>query len=197
MLFGLVVFIAAWLPMVLTAGAGAAAQHTILLWPFQFLVIAAALSSVSTRVAATLTVLLCGANLVVTNQYYADLIRNGGGIRWTDAIYKLDEYLMELHSPRIVIADWGILETINLLSQGETPVIAFAADDVKTMERMLSNPRHIFVAHTPAYAVLPQLRGALEDEARRQGYREVPIRSIQDRNGRSIFEIFRFRKVHL
>jgi len=197
MLFGLVVFIAAWLPMVLTAGAGAAAQHTILLWPFQFLVIAAALGSVSTRLAAALTVLLCVSNLALTNQYYADLIRNGGGIRWTDAIYRLDQYLMKLHAPRVVIADWGILETINLLSEGETPVIAFAADDVKTIERILSNPRHIFVAHTAPYAVLPQLRGALEDQARRQGYREVPIRSIQDRNGRSIFEIFRFRKVHL
>jgi 4-amino-4-deoxy-L-arabinose transferase-like glycosyltransferase len=197
MLFGLVVFFAAWLPMVLTAGAGAASQHAILLWPFQFLVIAAALSSVSTRVAAALTVLLCASNLAVTNQYYADLIRNGGAIRWTDAIYTLDEYLAKLHAPRIFIADWGILETINLLSEGETPVIGFAADDVKTIERMLSNPRHIFVAHTAPHAVLPQLRGALEDQARRQGYREVLIRSIQDRNGRSIFEIFRFRKVHL
>jgi hypothetical protein len=42
-LFGLIVCAATWLPMVLTAGAGGAAHHAILLWPFQLLPIAAVL----------------------------------------------------------------------------------------------------------------------------------------------------------
>jgi hypothetical protein len=42
MLFGLIASVGTWIPMALTAGAGAAAQHTILLWPFPILVIAVA-----------------------------------------------------------------------------------------------------------------------------------------------------------
>jgi 4-amino-4-deoxy-L-arabinose transferase-like glycosyltransferase len=197
MLFGLAALIGTWLPMALTAGAGAAAHHVILLWPFHFLVLAAALSRVSARVAAALTILLCGVNLAITNQYYADLIRNGGGIRFTDAIYTLDEYLARAKAPRIFIADWGIIEAINLLSEGETPVVGVEGNNAAARERMLSDPRNIFVAYISGNAVFPEVRGDLEDRARREGYKEEPIGAIHDRNGRIIFEIFRFRKVHL
>ena len=77
--------------MVLTAGAGAAAHHIILLWPFQFLAIAAALAAIPwTWAAAAATVVLCASNLAVTNEYYWELVRNGPDIRWTDAIYPLN-----------------------------------------------------------------------------------------------------------
>ena len=92
-LFGLIACAATWLPMVLTAGAGGAAHHVILLWPFQLLPIAAVLARIPAAPAALVTALLCGSNLAVTNQYYADLIRNGPGVRWTDAMDPLQRYL--------------------------------------------------------------------------------------------------------
>ena len=45
-LFGLIACAATWLPMVLTAGAGKAAQHVILLWPFHLIPIAAVLAQI-------------------------------------------------------------------------------------------------------------------------------------------------------
>jgi len=197
MLFGLVALIGTWLPMALTAGAGAAAHHVILLWPFHFLVLAVVLDRTPVRVAAALTILLCAVNLAITNQYYADLIRNGSGIRFTDAIYTLDEYLARAKAPSIFIADWGMVETLNLLSEGETPVVELDTNAAAARERILSDPRNIFVAHTPDNAVFPETRVALEDRARREGYKEEPIGVIPDHNGRVIFEIFRFRKIHL
>jgi hypothetical protein len=197
MLFALLAFTATWLAMVLTAGAGGAAHHVILLWPFQFVVIAVALSRVPLTAAIAGTILISGASLAVTNEYYAEVIRNGPAIRWTDAIYPLDRYLAKLKAPGIFIADWGILETLNLLSEGDTPVIAAEGADSSTMNRMLENPAYVFVAHTAAFAIHPLARTALEATAQQTGYREERIDTIYDRNGRATFEIFRFRKVHL
>src|ERR1035437_1783675 len=51
-LFGLLACAGTWLPMVLTAGAGAAAHHVILIWPFSFLAIAATLAAIPWRAAS-------------------------------------------------------------------------------------------------------------------------------------------------
>lgn len=196
-LFGLVACIATWLPMVLTSGAGAAAQHVILLWPFHLIPIAAALSRVPAATAALITALLCGSNLAVTNQYYADLIVNGPAIRWTDAMDPLQRYLTDLHARKIVAADWGFLETMNLLSEGELPMSYADATSEQVLDSLLRDPANVFVAHTPGFTFHPQERAALEDLARRENYQQERITTILDRNGRPTFDIFRFRKVHV
>jgi hypothetical protein len=184
--------------MVLTAGAGAAAHHVILLWPFQFLAIAAALAAIPIRwVAVAATVLLCAANLAVTNEYYWELVRNGPDIRWTDAVYPLERRLETLRSPDIYIIDWGIFETINLLSDNAAPVRQLDWSDQDNLRKVVSDPRAAFVAHTPKYAYFPQQRATLEDIAQSAGYEEVPIEIIYDRNGRPTFDVFRFRKIPL
>jgi hypothetical protein len=193
-LFGLLAAVGTWIAMALTAGAGAAMQHTILLWPFPVLAIAVALSRAPVRVAWAAAILICAANLAVTNQYYALFIRNGGAIRWTDAIFPLDQYLAHVRAENIFVIEWGITETINLLSEGETPVAATNLSDPEVVRRMLANPRYVFVAHTREHAIQPERRAALEDAARAAGYQEVPVQTIADRFGRPTFEIFRFRK---
>lgn len=197
-LFGLLAFGATWLPMLLTAGAGAAAHHVILLWPFHFLAIAAALAAIPWQwIAAVLTLMLCAANLAVTNEYYWQLVRNGPDIRWTDAVFPLERLLESLRSPDIYIADWGIFETINLLSDNTAPVRAVDWSNQETLRKIVADPRAAFVAHTATYAYFPQQRAALEDAAGNAGYEEVPIEIIYDRNGRATFDVFRFRKIPL
>ncbi|HEV8144798.1 MAG TPA: hypothetical protein VGP79_00380 [Bryobacteraceae bacterium] len=194
MLFGLIASVGTWIPMALTAGAGAAAQHTILLWPFPILTIAVALAYAPVRLAWAAVVLLCVSNLALTNQYYALFIHNGGAIRWTDAIFELDKYLATVKTDNIFVMDWGVIETINLLSEGETPVVAPKMSDPAWVRRSLTNPRYVFVAHTPGFAIQPENRAVLEAAARAGGYREVPLQTIGDRNGRPTFEVFSFRK---
>lgn len=197
-LFGLIVCVATWLPMVLTAGAGAAAQHVILLWPFHLMMIAAALDRIPLRAAVTgLTVLLCASSAAVTNQYYTDLIRNGPTMRWTDAMDPLLRFLTDMHARRIYVADWGIIETMNLLSEGALPMQQSDLSRDDAIRGMLRDPRNVFVAHAKGAAMHPNERAALEDLAQRDEYIEEPVATIMDRNGRPAFDVFRFRKLHL
>jgi len=197
-LFGLLAFAGTWLPMVLTAGAGGAAHHVILLWPFHFLAIAAALAAVPWRwIAVAVTVVLCSANLAVTNEYYWELVSNGPDIRWTDAIYPLERRLETLRSPDIYIVDWGIFESINLLSDNTASVRAVDFTNQESVLKIVSDPRAAFVAHIARYAYFPQQRAMMEDIAGSAGYEEVPIEIIYDRNGRATFDVFRFRKIPL
>jgi 4-amino-4-deoxy-L-arabinose transferase-like glycosyltransferase len=197
-LFGLLAFGGTWLPMVLTAGAGGASHHVILLWPFQFLAIAAALAAIPwTWIAGALTFVLCAANLAVTNEYYWELVQNGPDIRWTDAFYPLEHRLETLRSPDIYIVDWGIFETINLLGDNATPVRAVDWSNQDILRKIVSDPRAAFVAHTAPYTYFPQQRATIEDAAASGGYEEVPIEIIYDRNGRATFDVFRFRKIPL
>ncbi len=197
-LFGLMVCVATWLPMVLTAGAGAAAQHVILLWPFHLLMIAAALDQLPWRgVTALATLLLCASSMAVTNTYYVDLIRNGPTLRWTDAMDPLHRFLTDMRARRIYVADWGILETMNLLSEGALPIRSADLGSDAGIRAMLLDPRNVFVAHAKGAAIHPNERAALEDFARREEYVEEPVTTIQDRNGRPAFDVFRFRKLHL
>src|SRR5581483_7012282 len=196
-LFGLVACAATWLPMALTAGAGAAAQHVILLWPFHLIPIAAVLSRISRVPAAFAAALLCASNLALTNQYYADLIVNGPAIRWTDAMDPLQRYLADLHARKIVAADWGFIETMNLLSEGALPMYYADTGSEQALQALVRDPSNIFVAHARDFAFHPQERAALEDLARRENYQQEHLTTIVDRNGRPTFDIFRFRKIHL
>jgi 4-amino-4-deoxy-L-arabinose transferase-like glycosyltransferase len=197
-LFGLLACAGTWLPMVLTAGAGGAAHHVILLGPFHFLTIAATLAAVPWRwVAIAATLILCVVSLTVTNEYYWEMLHNGPDIRWTDAVYPLERRLETLRSPNIYIVDWGIIETVNLLSDNSMPVSAPNWSDAESLRKIVSDPRAAFVAHTVRYAYFPQQRALLEDAAASAGYEEVPIEIIYDRNGRATFDVFRFRKIPL
>jgi hypothetical protein len=102
-----------------------------------------------------------------------------------------------LRSPNIYIVDWGIFETINLLSDNSTPLSAPNWSDTESLRKIVSDPRAAFVAHTAVYSYFPQQRALLEDAASSAGYEEVPIEIIYDRNGRATFDVFRFRKIPL
>ena len=160
--------------------------------------IAATLAAVPWRSVAILaTVFLCAANLAVTNEYYWEMIRNGPDVRWTDAVYPLQRLLEHLRSPNIYIVDWNIFETINMLTDNTAPVIAPDWTNAPMLHKIIADPRAAFVGHTAHYAYFPQQRALLEDAAAAEGYEEVPIEIIYDRNGRATFDVFRFRKIPL
>jgi 4-amino-4-deoxy-L-arabinose transferase-like glycosyltransferase len=197
-LFGILACAGTWVPMLLTAGAGAGAHHVLLLWPFHFLAIAAALAAIPFRwVALVATAILCAANLAVTNEYYWELAENGPAIRWTSAIYPLETLLESLRSPNIYIVDWNITETLHLLSDGGAPLESPDWSNAEKLRAAVADPRAVFVAHTPPYEYFPQQRVILEDAAAGAGYEEVPVKILYDRNGRATFDVFRFRKIPL
>jgi hypothetical protein len=165
-----------------------------LLWPFQFLVIAAALGSVPLGLAAAGAAILCLSNLAVTNQYYADLIRNGPALRWTDATDALEQYLVDAKPARIFAADWGFFETLNLLGEGNMPLYFADSRIPETQDQMIAAPASLFVSHERGHEYEPEIHAGLQERARLDGYQEVRVTTILDLNGRPTYEVFRFRK---
>jgi hypothetical protein len=197
LLFGIVTCVATWLPMVFTAGAGAAAHHVILLWPFHIFAIATALAQVPRRAAVILTTVLCASNLMVLRQHYVDVVRDGPSLRWTDAMEPLQEYLQTTRPQRIYVADWGIMETMNLLSEGRLPMYWADTSSDAGVVAMLGDERNLFVAHPREIAIRPGDRAALDAVARREQFQEEWVATIRDSHGRPTFDVFRFRKLHL
>ncbi len=203
-LFALVSFAVGWLAMAVTAGAGGAAHHIVLLWPMHLMVIAVVAAKLSSRfgvgLVAAATVVLAVVGLRCTAGYFVALVRNGPAIRWTDAIDPLAEHLQRSPAQRVFIVDWGILESVNLLSEGTVPVIfgseytssGSATDPPSILRRVMIEPGTLFVSHTAAYEQRPGSNAAVDKFAADAGCRKEPAATISDRFGRPTFDIFRF-----
>jgi hypothetical protein len=195
LLFGVAVCIGTWVFIAVTASTGANAHHPILLWPFHFLVIAAALSRLRLFPAAAATALLCGSNLLATNQLYADLIHNGPAPRWTDAMDPLESYLQSLNGVQIIAADWGFAETMNLLSEGQLPMYFADTSGEGAILAAIGEPHNIFVAFARPISFHPEVLAAIQAVARRENYSQERLTTIHDRSGRPTFDVFRYRKL--
>jgi hypothetical protein len=121
-------------------------------------------------------------------------VRNGPEVRWTDALYTLENHLERLRSPDVYVVDWGILESLILLSDQAMPVTGVALGDRETLRRIITDPHAVFVAHTPGFAYFPGDRSAMEDFATAAGYEEISTEVVYDRYGRATFDVFRFRE---
>ena len=193
MLAAFVYLVVTWIQMAATAGAGAAAHHVLLLWPAHLLLIALALDKVRLRwLAPGVALLLVAANLVVINQYVVELARNGTSVRWTDAFPDLMRVLTAQKTDRVFVADWGILETVNLMTEGTVPVVGIGEPDIGPA--LFAQPNDLFVGHGSSFVQFPQISAKLEQTATALGYVRVPVATVYDRNGRGIFEVFRYRR---
>lgn len=204
-LFFLTVMFITWLQMFLTTGAGGAAHHVILLWPFHLIVIAIAASELIQRraILVAAAVILCGSNLLVMNQYLVALIRNGGSVRWTDAFTPLARDLAQTKAGRIVTGDWGILETLNLMSEGALPVEDASVllrpgnpfpNAAAMLRERFAAPRTVWVLHSDTREEWTGVNAALAQAAATAGYSKEVLQTVHDRNGRAIFDIVRFRR---
>ncbi len=205
-LFGFVSFAVGWLAMAVTAGAGAAAHHVALLWPMHLMVIAVVCAELSRHAGVWLpvaaTLILSGVNLLVTGQYYQDLVRNGPAIRWTDAIDPATHLLEQLHPNRVFVVDWGILESVNLLSEGAVPVLfgseyssaELPPERTATLRDAMVEGGTLFISHAAGFEQSPGTSAALDKFASAAGYLKEPVATIRDRHERPTFEVFRFHR---
>lgn len=209
MFFCLIVILNAWLQMAFTKDAGSG-HHVILMWPFPLIVIAIALTGAAERIkrggmvlfTAILTV-LCLSNLLVYNQYLCQFVRNGAGPIWSDAILPLSDALNPLEKRNLFVVDWGMDNTLRMLHQGRLKTL-WNADDVFSHEltpgdqmiidRMLALKDALFITHTPDFEIEKGSAKRLETAAASMGYRRQLTQSIEDFNGRIVFEISRFVK---
>jgi 4-amino-4-deoxy-L-arabinose transferase-like glycosyltransferase len=207
-LFALIAMAVAWGQMAVTANAGGSVHHTILLWPFPEMVIAVSFAAASRRlgragipsVAAVLLVLMVSGALV-TNEYYSLMLRNGGSQNWTDAIFRLADYMKGVPSKGIYCADWGIMDSLRLLNRGKLPLNVgtdpirkpeLSADDRAYLERMISEPGHVFIAHTKDYEFFEGVNAKLLKYAAESGYERAMLAVIPDGWGRPVYEVYHF-----
>lgn len=207
-LFALVFLTVAWTQMAFTRNAGGGVHHSVLLFPFPQFVVAVALAEVSRRLgkwglAALIPAVtfLCLANLVVTNQYLAQLIRNGTTVTWTDAIYPLSASLKESEVHDVFAMDWGFFDTLQMLHEGRIelhggsdPVMKDAPNeaDQRAIDNMLSQQHAVFITHMPGQEFFPGAMERLLKAAAERGYRGELLRTVADRNGRPVFKVYRF-----
>jgi 4-amino-4-deoxy-L-arabinose transferase-like glycosyltransferase len=203
LLFVWITIVVAWLQMALTKGAGGGAHHAILLWPLTCVFLGIAFAGIADRiprhgsalVATALGILVLG-NVLTTNEYLTQLLQHGGTGGWTDAIYPLSHSLDHARSEWIGLVDWGYLNQLEALHEGRLHLfVVDSSVSAAEVKRMVGSPEILFIQHTADKQIFPGINDRFREAARRQGYVERVERTIDDSNGRPVFELFRFQEL--
>jgi hypothetical protein len=200
-IFFVIAIAVGWFQMALNSHTGGTVHHAILLWPWPEAVVAISFAGISQRLGrfgapalAVTTALIVVSSLLVTNEYYAKMVRNGGSPTWTTAVFPLAESLKDSPAGYAFCTDWGILESVGLLNAWR-PVMRngiLGEEESVALTHMVSDPSHMILAHTPA---AEQFRGVNEivlQRAEKLGYAKQTIRVVGDGFGRDVFEVYRF-----
>ncbi len=206
-LFAIVFCAVTWVQMAFVQDAGGGAHHIVLFWPFPQLLIAAVFAGASERLGRPGTALLivaiailCAANVLILNDHMAYLIRGGTTPIWTDAIFPLADALAAERGRKIYVLDWGMFDSLRLLGQGRLdleigsdPFMNPAMSDVeqRIAAHMFADPDALFVAHTADKTVFTDVPARFEAALKAAGYRKEQVRTVADRLGRPVFEMFR------
>jgi len=202
---GLLSLILAYAFMLISNGGGAA-HHVVLLWPLPHFVVAAVWSRALSRAPRSLVAVLAGSicllNILTTNHYLARASLGGSGLVWTDASWKLPGALGDTAGQTILATDWGIMGPLVTISKARFPIYAISdlltadslnADQQTLLSNAIAAPSYLFVAHAEGSEVFAGVNARLQTFAQQHGYRKAIMRSVYDRHGRPIFEVFRFQ----
>ena len=209
MLFALVSMLVTWGLMLFGRGTGGSVHHTALLWPWPQFLVAVAGAELSRRfgrvgLAALVLVfaLVCGQALLVSNTHLSQFARNGAPGSWTDAVYALSDHFATASHRRIVILDWGIFDSLQMLRRGELPLVwggdplqkdTPGPDDLRAFSEMVARPDLVFVSYTGAYEQIAGVNQKLREMLARIGACREILAVIPDSNGRPVYEVFRIR----
>jgi hypothetical protein len=200
----------AWVQMAVTANAGGSVHHAILIWPLPQMVIAISFAAASRRLRsagipalAIILAVLMASGLLVTNEYHFLMMRNGGSQNWTDAIFRLDDYMKGVTSSNVFCVDWGIMDSMRLLSRGKLP-LRVGTDpitkpvlndaDREFLANTISGAGHVFINHTKDFEFFTGVNDKLVKYAADAGYRREIMAVIPDSHGRPVYEVYRFAK---
>jgi hypothetical protein len=209
LLLCLIALAVAWVQMAVTKDAGLSAHHIVLLWPLPHWFLAVAFVQAAawrplrwrhagTVLLATVVVALAAENLLLTNEYFYQLAAFGPMKSWDDAIFRLSDEAGHIQSTRLVLDDWGILNPLVTLHRNRLPLL-FA--DETFLEPGISQPMReweqgfldeVWIGHTDAFQQVPGTNARIVHAARTAGFEKRLIKTVADRNGRPVFEIFRF-----
>ncbi len=198
--FALIFMFVTWLGMAITAGAGGAVHHSVLLWPFPAFFVAIVLASLPWRRVATVAVVaMVVMNLLVVNQYLADFDRNGANGNFTDAAFQLYKAFPKNRKP-IYVTDWGMANTLAMFTRGRLDIRSALGlfqpekpsdTDWEIIKRVMTDPDATFVGHVDGRENFQGVNEHFNRAAAAFGRKKQTIESISDSHGRPVYEIFR------
>ena len=206
LLFPAVAGAVGWIVMVLLDG-GSSAHHAVLLWPLPQWFVAVSVAEASRHFRygrwglAAAVAFLGVTNVLVTNQYLFQFIRNGAAGSWTDAIYPLAVALRQSQAMQVALVDWGFQDPLSFLNEEKPPERVIADPFMPANEpdsqrqadqQILFDDHAIWVEHTPGSEVSKGINDRLLRVAQTAGLEQVVVGTYCDRNGRPIFQTFRF-----
>lgn len=148
---------------------------------------------VATLVVGSLLVL----DLGVDYSYHRDLGISGGGTTFSDAIYRLANYLQgQPASEKIVAMDWGFKRPLQFLTLEQVnPIEAYGYSDTPTPEfytglrPLLQDPNTLYLFHTREITAY-QRYDAFVAEAQKEGKQVQLVKRFYHRDGWPIYEIY-------
>jgi 4-amino-4-deoxy-L-arabinose transferase-like glycosyltransferase len=211
LLFLLITMVVAWVQMAFNKNTGGSAHHAILLWPFPAAFVAIAFDGLAARIPkygspafAAVAVILGCANLLNTNEYLRDFACYGASGGWTDALYRLAGSVgKQDQASWYGLVDWGYLNGLLVIYEGDLPVFVVqtpaegttsSAAERTELSGQIGHSDFLYIQHTADKQLFPGVNGRLRAFAADLGFTEKPERIIHDRNGRPVFELFRFQK---
>ena len=209
-LWSLVAMAVAWAQMAITANAGGSVHHAILIWPLPEMVIAISFAAASRRLKrpgipalAVVLAIQMTSGLLVTNEYYWRIRRNGGAMNWTDAVFPLSQYMTTVHASNVFSVDWGIMDSLRMLNRGKLP-LRVGTDPISKPEltdadreflaATIGEPDHVFINHTKPFEFFTDVNAKLVKYAEAAGYHRKIEAVIPDSNGRPVYEVYRFER---
>lgn len=208
-LFCAIAMAVAWIQMALNQGTGGSAHHAVLLWPLPQWIVAVALAGLAERRPRAGAVAAWGAaaivaagSVLVTNEYLAQFVRHGAGPYWSEAIQPLARRLVAMRPGAVVVADWGMVDSVRLLGRGRLALFQaidlasrdeLGEQDRQALRWLLELPDPLFVGYAPEEREVGPAGGRLAAHAAGMGYRKETVEIVRDRHGRPVFEIYRFR----
>ena len=154
--------------------------------------------------AGVILALVCLQSGLVVNQCFYNLQRAGAGASWTDAIFPLREALVRMRPQHVNLMDWGTEFNLLALTRGKMEIhwgaeagerIVPTENDGRMIDLFLGLNDSVWVKHVEPIEVTPGSEQRFAERAHERGFDKQAVELISDRNGRKIFEIYRFVKV--
>jgi hypothetical protein len=129
------------------------------------------------------------------------MVRNGGGMNWTDAVFKLSDYMKGVRASSVFCVDWGMMDSLRLLNRGTLPLRVgtdpitkpeLNAEERAMLQRMMSKPDHVFINHAKDFEFFQGVNDKLVKYAAAAGYRREVQAVIADSYGRPVYEVYHF-----
>ncbi|MFH1850418.1 MAG: carbohydrate binding domain-containing protein [archaeon] len=181
------------------------AHHKLILLPLMAQIIAVSVVRVfgHNKIYLWLWVIfLVIAGSIYTLRYETHIIHPGDAARYSDALYRLSEYLMENGIAEPLIMDWGISNPVLINTRGAVaPIDIYVSENpaeegppaeyIADIKDRVNDPANAYVFYSKRHTIFRGRLEGLEQAAREAGKELAILEKIRDSKGEEIFFIYK------